>query len=735
MQRSFEGLYRAVLWEILKVCPQLIPEVFPSRWKDPNTKDDRIHHLPLSDSEIRQALERLRKALDSSHALCLFIDGLDEYNGDHWKLGHELASWKSDHVKICVSARPYNAFDQTLPLDTSRHFRLQDLNQEDIMHYVQATLSEDQRFGELRAQDDYAAEETIRSLTGRSDGVFLWAVLATRTLLGGLGNMYSATQLLEFLDTDIPSDLEAMFLQILDRLPKADRRLAAISLLSMSRDISDTWISAPCYNVIFHWYIEESLGKSDHYALHPDQLSCLNLQQSTSDQIMAARSRFNSRCSSFIGWEDPGGYTFHIIHRTLHDFLLLPATRLRLQSMAETTDVRTITANACRNLLYDFSGPQKELTKSWPHFWNVFVNLVIIAERSRDTESEFFDKVALSVIEELPRACPDIRTRTDLILEPVYFIELTLRSRPHWFAESATVVYSDLVPVFWNIAFKGGWNFLLRTGRKLIQQVPEVSKPGILLTTAISALSAAKIHLPKALHVVQCVLEDVSPNSTVAGHAHFNMDIGTWFTMGTGSGPNEHLSKGPFSPTASVWELFLQAVFYILDQEHTYSLQAFQLIELFLSSGANSDCWFVGVETYDRDHSYKLPARLHCVSLRRMLALQKVPISDAIDRYLQKPEVEGVNDSAIACPEMDEVTFSSFLSLGVAEGQRLSSFGYAELYAYEFQGDLVFGSIEAVEEYASRVLPRSIYRDCKANLFMLFLFPEERHTQHSYERF
>ncbi|KAK8015213.1 hypothetical protein PG990_008509 [Apiospora arundinis] len=82
LQRSVVGLYRAILWEILKQCPDLMPTVFPSRWENIDQDENgRISHLPLSLAEVQQAFERLQKAMEAKHSLCLFIDGLDEYDG------------------------------------------------------------------------------------------------------------------------------------------------------------------------------------------------------------------------------------------------------------------------------------------------------------------------------------------------------------------------------------------------------------------------------------------------------------------------------------------------------------------------------------------------------------------------------------------------------------------------------------------------------------------------------
>ncbi|KAF9876135.1 hypothetical protein CkaCkLH20_06581 [Colletotrichum karsti] len=84
VQKSLEGLRRSLLYSILEKLPDLIPTVLPELWK--STFDDRVMKVRAND--VDTALERLLSQGNflSSHRLVFFIDGLDEFDGDHDKM-------------------------------------------------------------------------------------------------------------------------------------------------------------------------------------------------------------------------------------------------------------------------------------------------------------------------------------------------------------------------------------------------------------------------------------------------------------------------------------------------------------------------------------------------------------------------------------------------------------------------------------------------------------------------
>ncbi|KAK6855196.1 hypothetical protein PG995_008728 [Apiospora arundinis] len=635
LQRSIVGLYRAILWEILKQCPDLMPTVFPSRWESAEKEDSRVNHLPLSLAEVQEAFERLRETIGEKHAVCLFIDGLDEYDGDHWKLGDALASWRSKYVKICVSARPYNGFQQTLPLDGSRHFQLHELNRRDMQDYIRDVLCKDTRFCLLQEQDQTSAKTIMHELGGRAEGVFVWTVLATKSLLEDITNQRSAYQLLNFLKTRIPNGLDALFHKLLKRIPPKDQKQAAISLLTISDPLLGRGINSRLagFNLVFHHYIEQIVDELDHHRPHQDATNRPNLQQSSQSQLDAAKARLNSRCAGFVNWID-GSYEFQIAHRTLGDFLRHPDTRARLYALASDVDLDVLLGRTCLNIIRDFSGRQRDLHKIWPQFWLTANLLFRIANRS-EGDSEFIDDMIISIFS-LQRTTPNIGIRTDLGYD--------YRSRYIFTFGGINSGGASGGPN----PIAGDWNVIARTRQQFIRLIPEASKPGILLATAVSIIRLEWKDHTKAFDFAEFLLKvGVSPNLKVSGRENYNpyhnrrrpettygYTVDFQYTERTEPG-----KKGIMSPSPSSWELFLQAASpLLLCEPNATSEVTFKMIELFLAHGANPEMWFIVSHTkvYGNSTLVELPAKLHCVSLQQLVEVRKPPNSDIIRRYLSK---------------------------------------------------------------------------------------------------
>jgi hypothetical protein len=84
--------------------------------------------------------------------LCLFIDGLDGFEGDHKEmaaLSHKIT--KSPTVQVCLSSRPWVVFQETYQSCPS--MRLQDLTFPDIKLYVESKFNPHPAFNRLAEEN------------------------------------------------------------------------------------------------------------------------------------------------------------------------------------------------------------------------------------------------------------------------------------------------------------------------------------------------------------------------------------------------------------------------------------------------------------------------------------------------------------------------------------------------------------------------------------------------------
>jgi hypothetical protein len=136
MQMALAGLYGSILFTTLKLCPELIPVVFPTQWDKLTNETRYILGDLLNESDIKTAFQKLTShGPFSNHRVCFFIDGLDEYQGhstEHVQLAKSLRRWAgNEDVKICATSRPHVEFD-SLASSPDQIFHLHELTKHDI---------------------------------------------------------------------------------------------------------------------------------------------------------------------------------------------------------------------------------------------------------------------------------------------------------------------------------------------------------------------------------------------------------------------------------------------------------------------------------------------------------------------------------------------------------------------------------------------------------------------------
>lgn len=165
LQKSQEGLLRSILHDIFIKYPDLLPKVVPHRWNSP----DSFHRAPdtWSRLEMSQVLRKIAALDDLGCKICLFLDGLDEFSGDHRALIADLrALCVNKSIKVCVSSRPWNVFVSAFTsLDSVLH--LEELTANDIYEYASGHLSQTDR--RLQQSD---VDSLVSEIVLKSQGVF-----------------------------------------------------------------------------------------------------------------------------------------------------------------------------------------------------------------------------------------------------------------------------------------------------------------------------------------------------------------------------------------------------------------------------------------------------------------------------------------------------------------------------------------------------------------------------------
>jgi len=203
LQMSQDGLLRSLLFQILQECRPLITAILPERWEVYSlfSHDDS----PWTREELRRAFKRLAKAQVPRTKFFFFINGLDEFGGDHSALVDFLKDIAScSHIKICVSSRPWVVFEDALVHKPS--LMLQDLTYPDIKAFIHSTFHCHPGFAELGQREPLYANELLEAIAQKAAGVFLWVHLVVQSLLAGFVNADRVSDLQRRLDS-LPPDL------------------------------------------------------------------------------------------------------------------------------------------------------------------------------------------------------------------------------------------------------------------------------------------------------------------------------------------------------------------------------------------------------------------------------------------------------------------------------------------------------------------------------------------------
>ncbi|CZR70076.1 uncharacterized protein PAC_19977 [Phialocephala subalpina] len=228
-QKSQTGLLRCLLHQILLKIPELIPIAFPAQYATAYSKSLGHDFRDLKGASIRWPLSQLMVALNCiieqnsiSFKLCLLIDGLDEFDGDHEEMARLFKVLaQSTKVKICLSSRPWQVFKDSFR--NCPKLQLQDLTYLDIHTYVNGKFDQSEAFQRLSRENPASAHLLIQEIVQKAAGVFLWVRIVVKSLIQGINNrddIYILQQRLRLLPTELEPLYNHIFNAHIDPLYK-----------------------------------------------------------------------------------------------------------------------------------------------------------------------------------------------------------------------------------------------------------------------------------------------------------------------------------------------------------------------------------------------------------------------------------------------------------------------------------------------------------------------------------
>lgn len=331
-EKSLQGLYTSLLYQIFSQCPGFISKVWPAHWAQANSGPWLASKvIEVTEKDIIQAFSRVIDSQDvlESHCFAFFIDGLDEFQStvqdDHRDLVRLLCRWAaspSGNIKICVSSREYPVFmDGFTP---NLRIRFHDLTRRDMDTYIRDKL--------MHASAEESFENLVSLIMSKANGVFLWVALVVKSLREGLENGMSCSDLTHEVDV-LPEQLESLYKHILMSLGRSARRRAyqTFSMVMELKKHGDYRMSLLAYSFLEEYEAGKNFFMNEGNDFPMDSLTGERGKiraESTSRKLAGwckgivelYRVHLSTAESPVVAWED-WSMELEFVHRSVLDFL------------------------------------------------------------------------------------------------------------------------------------------------------------------------------------------------------------------------------------------------------------------------------------------------------------------------------------------------------------------------------------------------------------------------------
>ena len=295
IQGSLDGLYRTILYRILKATKSEISRIAFPDWQMSSAQKE-----PTTEA-LAAALNRVLKSIVRSTKLFFIIDGLDELQGSG-RAKNRLAEILEDmasspHVKLLLSSRHENAFVKSF--ESYPAISLEMLTRPDISAYVCDKIRNDgienDRNDQIRRKQDYI----IRN----AKGVFLWVYITVSIVIDGFIN-HDEIRLIRQRIEELPPELDDLFTHVLNERIPAQYKAEAFRYI---------WIVLECQRMRDYWpgltaqrwdgdnVPVVALAVAQQASDHRKAISLARLNSEALDaQAARLRSHLHSRCQGLL---------------------------------------------------------------------------------------------------------------------------------------------------------------------------------------------------------------------------------------------------------------------------------------------------------------------------------------------------------------------------------------------------------------------------------------------------
>ncbi|KAL8915352.1 MAG: hypothetical protein Q9171_000222 [Xanthocarpia ochracea] len=211
IQKSLVGMWREIVDSTLRQRPQLMQHAIPVYKDLVKVQGKRSPEWNLE--ALTTLMEAITVQRKTRVKLLLFLDALDEHEGDNELLLQMLKDWTRSvdghcvTLKICLASRPWPVF--TDYLGDSPNLAIDQFTKDDISIYTKSRLSSSLR-GTLQLLEPESLAYMTEQITVKARGVFIWVRLVTDLLAKNIRDGTPFQILLKMI-AEMPEELQELY--------------------------------------------------------------------------------------------------------------------------------------------------------------------------------------------------------------------------------------------------------------------------------------------------------------------------------------------------------------------------------------------------------------------------------------------------------------------------------------------------------------------------------------------
>ena len=353
---NFEGLLRSLLLQMVEKSPDLVTglgQSIPQSYTPEHTSEWDSRSLQVA---------FYRALAEFPTPLCLFIDGLDEYEGELYELvklflGISKRCGPQARHKVCLASRPEGPL--VLGIEVCPGFRMQDYNAQGIVEYVWSML-------DSRILPNEQDRRVFSKLVARkAEGIFLWARFAVSEVISSFSRGENLDELNGRLD-EVPLEMNEIYHKVFGRMSPNDRYDARL-MFQLTCFAKGSSLSS---NDLTLLQLKEAVSVANNRTVDPAhergsselhrfrrtlRAKSGGLLEEISMKPSGTSLGSEDRIESDI--DDPGEFSIRLIHRTVKSYLNQNGWLLELQINNDSFSPHALWLNICCKHVQSILGP------------------------------------------------------------------------------------------------------------------------------------------------------------------------------------------------------------------------------------------------------------------------------------------------------------------------------------------------------------------------------------------